>query len=71
MTPNHLLRRTRRRARVVIGRLNQAQRGATTLEWTLLLAAIALPSYFIIQLALEALVAHYQLVTTVNSLPFP
>ena len=63
--------RARRKAAVLIGRLHRAQRGATSLEWTLLLAAIALPSYFIIQLALEALAGHYQLVTTVNSLPFP
>ena len=45
--------------------------GATTLEWTLLLAAIAVPSYWIIQLALSALVGHYRMLTTINSLPFP
>jgi len=67
----HTLRRARRRAAVWIGRRHRDQRGATMLEWTLLLAAIALPSYFIIRLALAALVGHYRLVTTVNSLPFP
>ena len=41
------------------------------LEWTLLLAAIALPSYLIILLGLKVLFAHYQLVTTLNGLPFP
>ncbi|MBI1337420.1 MAG: hypothetical protein GC164_10710 [Phycisphaera sp.] len=46
-------------------------RGATTLEWALLLAAIALPSYFILKLALETLTAHYQMMTTLNNLPFP
>jgi hypothetical protein len=47
------------------------QDGATTFEWTLLLAAIVLPSYFIMRLALETLIAHYGMVTTLNGLPFP
>ena len=47
------------------------QRGATTLEWTLLVAAIALPSYGIILLGLETLFAHYRMITTLNGLPFP
>ncbi len=46
-------------------------RGATMLEWTLLLAAIALPSFFIIQIGLRAVFGHYQLITTINGLPFP
>ena len=45
--------------------------GATTLEWVLLLAAIAVPSYWIVRLAIMTLVGHYQLVTTMNGLPFP
>lgn len=45
--------------------------GATTLEWTLLLAAIALPSYFIINLCVNLLVDHYRMMTTLNALPFP
>ncbi len=65
------LRRTRRRAKALIGRLHRDQDGATMLEWVLLLAAIALPSYFIMQLALAALVGHYQMITTINALPFP
>src|SRR3990172_4804323 len=51
--------------------LRRDQTGATTLEWTLLLAAIAVPSYFIFKLALAALIGHYQLVTTITALPFP
>jgi len=47
------------------------QHGATTLEWALLLGVIAFPSYYIIQAALSALVAHYQMVATLNALPFP
>ena len=46
-------------------------RGATMLEAVLLLAAVALPSYFIIQTGLRVLFAHYRLVTTLNGLPFP
>ncbi|MEO1237492.1 MAG: hypothetical protein AAFX76_11955 [Planctomycetota bacterium] len=47
------------------------QRGATMLETVLLLAAVVLPSYAIIQLGLRALFGHYQLVTTLNGLPLP
>jgi len=47
------------------------QAGATTLEWALLLGVIAIPSYYIIQAALSALVAHYQMIITLNALPFP
>ena len=47
------------------------QRGATSLEWALLLGVIAIPSYYLIQAALSALAAHYQMITTLNALPFP
>ena len=47
------------------------QQGGTTLEWALLLGVIAIPSYYIIQIALSTLVAHYQMITTLNGLPFP
>lgn len=40
-------------------------------EWVLLLGAVAIPSYFIIQIGLATLFAHYQLVTTINGLPLP
>lgn len=45
--------------------------GAVTLEWALLLAAIALPSWYIIKLCLQTLIGHYQMMTMLNSLPFP
>jgi Flp pilus assembly pilin Flp len=61
---------TRFRMRQLL-KLARDQRGATTLEWALLLGVIAIPSYYIIQAALSALVAHYQMVTTLNALPFP
>ena len=53
------------------GRLAREQDGTTTLEWALLLAAIAIPSYVIIVMALETLLGHYRMMTTLNSLPFP
>ncbi len=47
------------------------QTAATTLEWALLLAAIALPSYFAIKLSLQLLTDHYRMMTTLNGIPFP
>lgn len=47
------------------------QRGANSIEWALLLGVIAIPSYYLIQAALNALVLHYQMATTLNALPFP
>lgn len=47
------------------------RRGATMLEWTLLLAAIALPSYAIVLLLLETLTAHFGIVLVWTSLPLP
>lgn len=52
-------------------RLSTDQSGATTLEWALLLAAVAIPSYYIIALALETLLGHYRMMTALNALPFP
>lgn len=52
-------------------RLRHDEEASMTLEWAMLLAVIGLPSYAIINLALEALVGHYQMMTMVNSLPFP
>ena len=49
----------------------RACRGATTLEWALLLAVIALPAYYIIQVLLATLIGHYRMMTMINSLPVP
>ena len=54
-----------------IRRLLRDTGGSTMLEWCLLLAAIALPSYWIISTGLNVLVEHYRLMTMLNSLPFP
>lgn len=46
-------------------------RGATTLEWTLLLGMVVLPAWVIIRYGLYALAGHYGLVTSLNQMPFP
>ncbi len=51
--------------------LHADESGATTLEWALLLAAVALPSYWTIRMALHLLTDHYRMMTMINSLPFP
>ena len=45
--------------------------GQVALEWALVLAAVALPMYFIIVVCLNLLVAHYRMVTFMETLPFP
>ncbi len=47
------------------------EQGATTLEYALLLAAIGIPSWYVVQTAIYALIGHYQMMTAINSLPFP
>lgn len=46
-------------------------RGQMTIEWALVLAAVALPMYFVVVLGLNLLVAHFQMVTFLETLPFP
>ncbi len=45
--------------------------GATTLETALLLAVIAVPSYYILNACLGMLVDHYKMTTTLLALPLP
>lgn len=45
--------------------------GQVTLEWALVLAAFALPMYFVLTVCLNLLVAHFQMVTFMETLPFP
>lgn len=47
------------------------ERGATMLEWALLLAAIGIPSYWVIRIALDTLIGYYAMMTTLNGLPLP
>ena len=52
-------------------RLQEDNRGQMTIEWALVLAAFALPMFFVIRTCMEILVAHYQMVTFLITLPFP
>ena len=47
------------------------KRGATTLEYALLLAAIALPCALIFRWALQLLLYQYTMMSMMISLPFP
>ena len=46
-------------------------RGATMIEWCLLLAMVVIPAWVIIRWGLYTLAGHYGLVTTMNQMPFP
>lgn len=61
----------KRRIRKPVGKLMKDQRGATTLEWTLILAAFVLPGYAILRLCASVLIQQYQLFVTLNGLPLP
>jgi hypothetical protein len=51
--------------------LHRDQRGQATIEWVLLLVAVGIPSVFVFRWLLGALAAHYQMVTFLETLPFP
>jgi len=63
------------RRRYLIGRHLMRQvasnRGATALEWVMLVGVIGIPSYYLCMMALSILTAHYRMLTTLNGLPFP
>lgn len=46
-------------------------RGATGLEFCLLLAAVVLPSMALIRVALSVLAEHYEMLVTLNAMPMP
>jgi uncharacterized protein (UPF0333 family) len=54
-----------------ISRIHGDQRGQATLEWALLLVAVVIPSIFLINLLMNVLSVHYQMVTFLQALPFP
>ena len=60
-----------RQIRSLAERLHRDESGATTLEMALLAAAVIIPSVYVLDLALDVIVAHYRMITFVNSLPFP
>lgn len=45
--------------------------GSTTLEYVMLMAAIAIPSVFVMNMVLNLIVENYRLMILLNSLPFP
>lgn len=59
------------RLRAALRRLHRDEDGATTLEYALLVAVIAIPSATIVFLLLDVLVAYYEMHATLNALPFP
>ena len=52
-------------------RLLRDDRGTTSLEWALLLGAIALPSVYIFTMSLGIIVDYYRMMTQITSLPLP
>ncbi len=54
-----------------LGQWASDARGQMTVEWALVLAAVALPMYFILRMLTGVLVAHFQMVTLLETLPFP
>lgn len=57
--------------RRAIRRLLRDQRGTTSLEWALLLGAIALPSVYLFTMSLGVIVDYYRMMTQITSLPLP
>ena len=61
-------------ARAIIDRLRRFTReegGQMTLEWALVMAVVALPFVVIFRVCLAIIVAHFQMVTFLQGLPFP
>lgn len=50
---------------------NADRLGQVTLEWALILAAVALPMLAVFRLCMRMLVAKYRMMTFLNSMPFP
>ena len=53
------------------GRLAGDERGQMAIEWALVMIVVALPFYLIFRLCLALLIAHFQMVSFLQSLPFP
>ncbi len=52
-------------------RLAKERAGQMTIEWALVMVVVALPFYYVFKVCLDLLVAHFQMVTFLQSLPFP
>ena len=55
----------------LLRRLTSDEAGQMTLEWALVMVVIALPFLAVFRLLLKLIVAHFQMVTFMQSLPFP
>ena len=60
-----------RKLKAKIKRFRRSQRGATAIEYLLVIGAIVLPSYVMIQMMLDLLVTYYQITVDLNGMPFP
>jgi Flp pilus assembly pilin Flp len=60
-----------RRIRVATRKLLRDQRGTTSLEWALLLGAIALPAVYLLTMCLSVIIDYYRMMTMIGSLPCP
>ena len=54
-----------------LGRLAADARGQVTVEWAMVLGVIALPMYFVLKLCMALLVVHFQMVSFLQTIPFP
>ena len=54
-----------------IRRLAHDEAGQTTVEWTLIMAFIGLPLFYVFMRLLDVLVEHYRMMTFFETLPFP
>lgn len=55
----------------LLRRLHGDQAGQVTLEWALILVVVVLPSFYLMRIFLGLLVDHWQMVTFLETLPFP
>lgn len=60
-----------KKGKEIIRRLIRDERGAVSLEWSLLLAAFGIPMLAIFTLMLATLAEHYRMMSFVLSLPYP
>jgi hypothetical protein len=56
---------------LLAARLGRDQSGQVTLEWTLIMVAVVLPCYYLMRIFLNLLIAQYQMVSFLQTLPFP
>lgn len=60
-----------KRRRAGITGFHGDQDGQAALEWALVLACFVLPMIAVLNVLLNVLVAHYRMVTFIETLPFP